>query len=321
MSKLILSTLLFIVATSLTASAYEHRPEEPYDFVVQYTDRKSAKITWHHPERGSYTNFWLRISSPSDDFVRGIDIPSNIKEFTVQNLKANTTYELEFYTMNGDLRSSGYAPATFTTLPNDPQEIYTSIITETKLTVHYNTSYLPKNDNNKTHYYFDITPKDNDDVVDYVIFDPVREYSNLIPGKLYTISVVVVHLEEDRVSNAEIIQVRTIPAAPLQSPEFVSHFIRPKNFHVSWLAPNEPCEFNHYHISTFWYDNDNREYPHQVASFYTTPDKLSHKFLDYSSDKKYTVEVRTVSFGKESKPLILQITKEMSLINYYKKLE
>lgn len=218
--------------------------------------------------------------------------------------------------MDGDLRSYGFAPATLTTLPNDPQEIYTSIISETKLTVHYNTSYWPKS-GHVTHYLFDITPKDTYDVVDYVVFDPMREYINLIPGKLYTISVTVIHFQEGRASNAKIIQARTMPAAPLQSPDFVPHFIRPKNFHASWSAPNQPCEFNHYHISTFWYDNDNRKYPHQVASFYSTPNKLSHKFIDYSSDKKYTVEVRTVSSGKESKPLILQITKEMSLINYY----
>lgn len=314
MSKLILSILFFIVVISL-ASGQEDRPEEPYDLVVRNIEKKSARIIWQHEEHGTYTKFWLRIYSTTPvKETRGIDIPNDDTEFLIQNLKPNTTYELELYTMNGHLRSSDYAPASFTTLPDNPQEIYTSIITETTLTVHYNTSYLSDKIDN-IRFFFDISPKDKYDVVDYYLIDPVREYVNLIPGKLYTISVSIVNVEKNKSSNAKIIQVRTIPTPPIQSPDFVSHFVRPVNFMVSWLPPTGLCEFNHYHISTFWYDNGNRNYPHEVESFYSAPEKLSHHFLNYPNDATYTVEVRTVSFNQQSKPLILQITKEMNLIS------
>lgn len=150
----------------------------------------------------------------------------------------------------------------------------------------------------------------------YYLEDPSRTFGKLIPGRLYTISADIATSINETLSNQKIVQFRTVPLAPTKNDEFESHSSRPTSFDVSWYPPNRECDFERYHVTVYWYGNDDNEnYKHRVTTFVAHSSIESHKFSNLPHGKKFYVYVRTVSgvgttTEQLSKPLILPITHE-----------
>ncbi|XP_015930334.2 tyrosine-protein phosphatase 10D isoform X2 [Parasteatoda tepidariorum] len=288
------------VLTWTTVIATE--PDPPSNLSVDVQTGKIVDLVWEPPLQGGFSGYKLAILSSQDDSSpRYFDLPEDSLSFTLQDLTAGASYEVQLSTLYQEKESSVFISSNFTTKPNTPGRFIVWFRNETTLLVLWQPPY-PSGIFDK--YRVSISPED---AVQSVLFvdkegeppGPAQAaFYGLIPGRAYNISVQTVSYNQ--ISEPTEAQYRTVPLPPTNV-TVSKNTLTPYSFHAVWSPPKTLSEFDRYQVA-LGIRNSVRQ------TIGRTEKRIALFDENLEPGRTYEVIVKTVSGNVASWPAAVNIT-------------